>query len=109
MIAYKNFNSLKTGQPVLARELLDNVSEGGWMNEEIYYYDSLENFAYNELTEGWYAALDCGLGRQDFNGAPNPLDYIDLTELGTDLSNSWDDSCHFLSSQNQVLETSHGW
>lgn len=106
MQTYENFSEFQNDYPEVAAQLLEEVDEGGWMNEEIYYYFSLEDYAEYELTEGVY--IDLGLDRMDFRGAPNPMDYIDLKALGNALWNSWDDSVTW-SNGDCVVSTSYGW
>ena len=96
-----NSSDIKT-----AKELLKKVGKGAWQQEEIYYYEDEEEFAEYELTDGWYANMGFD---SDYNGAPNPLDYIDLSGLGDALVRNWDDSCNFRASTGEILTTSCGW
>lgn len=108
MIIYDNFKELIKERADLAVELLDEYTIGEWMNEEIYCYEDLEKFTDYELREGWYASfLENTSG--DFNGAPDPFDYIDLKELGADLAGCWDESCYYRTNTGEVLSTSYGW
>jgi len=102
---YDDFKDLKKDEPELAKELLEKRTKGNWQNYPIYKFECVEDFAYYELTEGWYADIM----PQDFNNAPNPLDYIDLTKLGNALVSVKDDSIYFLASDGEVLETEYGW
>lgn len=79
---YKNYNELLDENNSLASELLNDKGKGKWQVEEIYSHSDIQTFAEYELTEGWY--IDLKIDR-DFNGAPNPLDFIDLEELGMPL------------------------
>lgn len=106
MTMYENFNELKEDYEKLAKKLLSEVGKGDWMDEELYLYPSLSEYAEYELTEGWY--IDCGFDRMDFNGAPNPIDYIDLEAFGEALSNRWDDSCYWTDGE-YVISTGVGW
>lgn len=92
----------------LAKELLEAVGEGAWQQEEIYYYEDVEDYAKYELTEGWYMGVGLELDG-DYNGAPNPMDFIDLVALGDALVESWDSSCNFKSDGEEILTTSYGW
>ncbi|WP_157457033.1 hypothetical protein [Carnobacterium maltaromaticum] len=103
---YRNYNELVENNTKLAVELLDEKGKGNWQKEEIYSHDDIQSFAEYELTEGWYIDLNID---KDFNGAPNPLDFIDLEELGDALVRNWDNSCHFKSINGEILQTSHGW
>lgn len=102
---YDDFKDLKKYEPELAKELLKNKNKGDWQNGIIYKFECVEDFAYYELTEGWYADIM----PQDFNNAPNPLDYIDLTKLGNALVNTEDESLYFFTSDGEILETECGW
>ena len=105
-IILKSYTELFERDEELAKELIEKVGSGEWQENEIYYYEDEEEFAEYELTEGWYA--DLRLDR-DYNGAPNPLDYIDLSGLGNALVRNWDDSCNFRASTGEILTTSCGW
>ena len=105
-IILKSYAELFERDEKLAEELLKKVGNGEWQENEIYYYEDEEEFAEYELTEGWYA--DLRLDR-DYNFAPNPLDYIDLSGLGNALVRNWDDSCNFRASTGEILTTSCGW
>ena len=105
-IILKSYAELFERDEELAEELLKKVGNGEWQENEIYYYEDEEEFAEYELTEGWYA--DLRLDR-DYNFAPNPLDYIDLSGLGNALVRNWDDSCNFRASTGEILTTSCGW
>lgn len=76
-------------------------------NAMLEYYDTLEDFAYYELTEGWY--IDNHLDEQDYHGAPNPIDYIDLEALGEALITRGDESCIYRTEGDQVVTTDWGW
>lgn len=104
---YDNFDDLQANDPSLSKELLEMFDDGEWKNDQLFVYESLEDYAYYELTEGWYA--DKHLDQKDYNGAPNPMDFIDLKALGLQLSRTWDESCHYLTKDNWVVETSYGW
>ena len=103
---YKNYEELLEKNSTAVKELLDVKGNGRWQKEEIYFHSSVESFAEYELTEGWY--IDLNLDR-DFNGAPNPLFFINLEELGEALANAWDDTCNYLTKNGEVLSTSYGW
>lgn len=105
---YDNFTELEKENPSLAKELLEAFDNGEWQKTQLFVYESLEDYAYYELTDGWYAALGM-TGRTDYHGAPDPLDFIDLKALGLQLSRTWDESCHYLTKNNWVVETDEGW
>ena len=106
MTTYNNYNELLEDNYDLALELLEEVGEGDWQKEEIYSHDDVRSFAEYELTEGWYIDMDFD---RDFNGAPNPLHFINLEELGRALVRSWDESVNFESKSGTILQTSYGW
>lgn len=103
---FSEFQELKDFDEKLAEELLKEVGKGDWQKNLIMYYPSIEDYAEYELTDGWYAELDF---ERDFNGAPNPLNHINMTSLGESLSNNWDTSCYFLTREEGVISSSHGW
>lgn len=102
---FEDLEDLKVTYPELAKELLEMFQDGEWVFEELIVYPSLEDYTKYELTDGWYADSF----KDDYNGAPNPFDYIDLDALGDALSRSWDDTINYLSEDNKVVATSHGW
>ena len=52
---YDNFTELKKDNPSLAEELVEEFGDGQWQENQLFVYESLEDYAYYELTEGWYA------------------------------------------------------
>lgn len=102
---YENFEELKEAEPELAKKLLAQVDKGEWMNEGLCIYPDDWEFARYELSEGWYC--DCNFDR-DYNGAPNPFDYIDMDKFARALVNSWDDSCH-VEIGDTIITTGYGW
>lgn len=106
MKTYYNYNELKEDNQELAIELLNKKGAGKWQNDTIYLYDDLTDFAEFEVVDGWYALRHINI---DFNGAPNLFNYIDYERLGEDLQSCWDESCNYLSEDNQVLTTGYGW
>lgn len=69
-------------------------------------YPNVEEYAIYELTDGWYS--DCNFDG-DFNGAPNPMDYINTEHLGEDLIEQVDSSVCQLLPNGKVVTTSYGW
>lgn len=103
---YDDFTEFAKNKPALAKELLKNAGNGSWQNDSVYVYDSLQDFAFYELTEGWYTNSSLNFPPdKDYRGAPNPLAYIDLKGLGLALTQTWDDSCHYRSADNHVITT----
>lgn len=107
-ISYDNFEEFKEIHPDLAEELLNEVDEGDWQNDTLYHYRTLADYAQYELEEGLYSSYG-DLFSQDFHGAPNPIDYVDLDALGEALSDCWDESCYHRFSDDSVISTSYGW
>ncbi|MFT9003087.1 MAG: hypothetical protein ABF991_00085 [Liquorilactobacillus hordei] len=106
MKIFENFKELEESDKILAQELLKEVGEGEWQQDQLYVHDNLSEFTKHELTDGWY--MDNNLDK-DYNGAPDLMNYIDTESLGRDLSERWDISSHFLSEDDSVVETSCGW
>ena len=107
--SFNNFEEFMASHPDVAANLLDSVGEGEWVSHELYYYPSLEDYAEYELTEGWY--IDLNLDNFDFNGAPNPLDYIQMGAFGEALLNSGDESVTWCNWEGdcEVVTTGYGW
>ena len=135
MKIFDNFKELQERYPKLARKLLNDVGRGKWQGDALYVYDGLPDFAEYELTEGWYGSAE--LGQDNYNGAPDPLDfvdpndlgledadelwdwaeyrpvsdiveYIDLEEFGESLTSNWDESCNWTDGS-AVITTGYGW
>ena len=104
---YDDFNELQKDNPSLGRELKEEFGNGEWQKYQLFVYESLEDYAYYQLTEGWY--LDLNLDKRDYHGAPDPLDFIDLKALGQALSEGLDESCCYLANSGAVVESSEGW
>lgn len=135
MKIFDNFKALQEESPKIARKLLNDVGRGKWQEDVIYGYSNISSFAEYELTEGWYGSAE--LGQDSYNGAPDPLDfvdpnsldledddelwewaegrpvsdivdYIDLEGFGRALEINWDESCNWTDGE-VVLTTSYGW
>ena len=105
MEIFNNFKKLMEYDSELAQELLKEKEEGKWQEEEIYYHVTIEDYAEHELYDGWYADIL----NNDYNGAPDPLDFINLKEFGESLANSWDDVTNYKTSHGEVLQTTYVW
>lgn len=106
-IRYKNFEDFRESHPTLAEELLNDVSEGAWQDNELCWYETLSDLAEYEMEDGWYSS--CNIIDQDFGGMPNPLDHIDLNSLGEALSEKWDDGVYYRLSDDSVITTNCRW
>ena len=107
-ISYDNFDEFKDIHPDLAEELLNEVDEGEWQNDTLYHYRALADYAQYELEECLYSSYG-DVFNQDFHGAPNPVDYVDLDALGEALSDCWDESVYHRFSDDSVISTNYGW
>lgn len=110
---YDNFDELmdcdsQTANLLLKKLDLDesDIGKEAWMNEQLIVYPNVEEYAIYELIDGWYQ--NCNLGGS-FNGAPNPIDYIDLDALGVDLVDADDSTCCQLLPNGKVVTTTYGW
>ena len=70
---------------------MEEFDEGEWACNQLYVYSSLEDFAKYEVEDGWYSNSI----KEDYNGTPNLLDYIDYESLGNALKDNWDNSCYY--------------
>lgn len=102
---YDTFKDLQNSNPKLASELLENIEKGDWINYQLMVYPTYEDFALYELTDGWYIEHNLD---SDYNGAPNPLDYIDLDEFGRELADRSDVSLTIVI-DNVIVQTNYGW
>ena len=105
METFNNFKELMEYDSELAQDLLKEKGKGKWQEEEIYYHVTIEDYAEYELYDGWYADTF----RDDYNGAPDPLDFINLKEFGESLANSWDHGKNYKTSHGEVLQTAYVW
>lgn len=103
---YENLEELREENEELVERLLEEFDEGDWSDNQLYVYPSLEDFAKYEVEEGWYS----GAIKEDYNGAPDLLDYIDYESLGNALKDSWDDSCYYYDEETDyVVSTAYGF
>ena len=105
MEIFNNFKELMEYDSELAQDLLKEKGEGKWQEEEIYYHVTIEDYAEHELYDGWYGDIL----NNDYNGAPDPLNFINLKEFGECLANSWDDGTNYKTSHGEVLQTTYVW
>lgn len=94
---------------LLLKELGLDESDIGtkpWMDDVLMVYPDVEEYAVYELVDGWYMNHDLG---GDFGGAPNPLEYINLTDFGGDLIADGDASIVCLLQNGKIVTTSYGW
>ena len=105
MEIFNNFKELMEYDSEPAQELLEEKGKGKWQEVEIYYHVTIEDYAEHELYDGWYADTF----RDDYNGAPDPLDFINLKEFGESLANSWDEGTNYKTSYGEVLQTAYVW
>lgn len=110
---YDNFDELMDCDSQTANLLLNeldlNESDIGkepWMGESLFVYPNVEEYAVYELIDGWYQNHNLG---GSFNGAPNPLEHIDLADFGDDLISTGDTTICRLLPNGSVVTTSYGW
>lgn len=110
---YDNFDELMDCDSQTANLLLkeldldeSDIGKETWMNEQLMVYPNVEEYAIYELIDGWYQNHNLG---GSFNGAPNPIDYIDLDALGVDLVATGDSTCCQLLPNGKVVNTNYGW
>ena len=103
---YDNLEELKQENKELVERLLKEFDEGDWSDNQLYVYPSLEDFAKYEVEDGWYSNSI----KEDYNGAPDLLDYVDFESLGNALKDSWDDSCYYHDEETDcVVSTAYGF
>lgn len=103
---YENLEELREENEELVERLLEEFDEGDWSDNQIYVYQSLEDFAKYEVEEGWCSNSI----KEDYNGAPDLFDYIDYESLGNALKDSWDDSCYYYDEETDyVVSTAYGF
>lgn len=80
---YDNFEQLKEEKPKLAALLLREYDEGDWMNEELYVYPTIQDYARYSLHDGVYMNFTYHLDDElNASSIPNFLDYLDFKKLG---------------------------
>lgn len=102
---YETYEDLRESEPKIYEELSReyDTSEDG---SGLYVYDSLEDFAYYEVTERYL------FGEPDVftDKGPVPLEaYIDFESLGEDLSHITDPTVYFFSTTGKVVENIDGF
>lgn len=105
MKIFNNFVELQAQEPELAEALLKDVEPGDWQANDISYFESKEEFAHYELTDGWYTN---SIPDADYNGAPDPFDFIDLERLCDALIDAWDPTFNWTNGE-AILQTNYGW
>jgi hypothetical protein len=112
-VDYDNFDELMDCDSQTANLLLkeldldeSDIGKEPWTNEQLMVYPNVEEYAVYELIDGWYQNHNLG---GSFNGAPNPIEYIDLTDFGGDLIAEGDASIVCLLQNGKVVTTSYGW
>lgn len=105
MKIFNNFTELQKQKPELAQALLKDVRPGEWQDKDIIYFENKADFAEYELTEGWYTN---SIPDADYNGAPDPFDFIDLERLGDALIDAWDPATNWTDGE-AILQTNYGW
>lgn len=110
---YDNFDALLEGDhqtaTLLLKELDLDESDIGtkpWMDDVLIVYPDVEEYAVYEFVDGWYQNHNLG---GSFDGAPNPIEYIDLTDFGGDLISEGDASIVRLLPNGKVVTTVYGW
>lgn len=110
---YDNFDELMDCDSQTANLLLkelgldeSDIGKETWMNEQLMVYPDVEEYAIYELTDGWYQIHNLG---GSFDVAPNPIEYIDLTDFGGDLIAEEDASVVCLLPNGKVVTTIYGW
>lgn len=110
---YDNFDELMDCDSQTANLLLkeldldeSDIGKEPWMNEQLMVYPNVEEYAIYELIDGWYQNHNLG---GSFNGAPNPIEYIDLDSFGDDLIDTGDSNITRLLPNGKVVTTSCGW
>lgn len=102
---YETYEDLRESEPKIYEELsreYDTDDDGSGL----YVYDSLEDFAYYEVTECYL------FGEPDVftDKGPVPLEaYIDFESLGEDLSHITDTAVYFFSTTGKVVESIDGF
>lgn len=102
---YETYEDLRESEPKIYEEIsreYDTDEDGSGL----YVYDSLEDFAYYEVTERYL------FGEPDVftDKGPVPLEaYIDFESLGEDLSHVSDPTVYFFSTTGKVVENIDGF
>lgn len=105
---YDGLFELQQNDAQLATELLDEYEHDEWVDNQLAVYSSMSDFAYYELTEGWY--IDMKFNDEPlYHGAPNPLNFIDLDALGKRLYQTGDSRIMHLTEDNRIVTTNIGW
>lgn len=110
---YDNFDELMDCDSQTANLLLkeldldeSDIGKETWMNEQLMVYPNVEEYAIYELIDGWYQNHNLG---GSFDGAPNPIEYIDLADFGGDLIAEGDASIVCLLQNGKVVTTIYRW
>ena len=110
---YENFDDFLEGDRQTAMLLLNELGLSieeyaayNWAADYIRVYPSVRDYAIYELTDGWYVEHNFNT---DYNGAPNPMDWIDLESFGRRLVDTGDSGVCKLLPNGKVVTTDYGW
>lgn len=76
---FTSFDELQKKWPILAKDLSKDFDDLDKLTD-ITVYPTPEDYALYELEDGWY--INNHLGDSNYNGAPNPLYWMDLDGFG---------------------------
>lgn len=88
---YVDFEDFRRQRPRLAKQLVDIVGEDYWMEDYIFVYESVAEYAKYEVTEGWYYNILGGF-EDRLSGLANILNYVNFSRFGDDLVKTLDES-----------------
>lgn len=70
--------------------------------DSVIIFEDIEEFAEYELYDGWFA--DAFPHDITINGAPNPIQFVDLEAFGNALSQTWDESSYYITKYGEVVK-----
>lgn len=106
---FKNLNELNKKYPDVTKRLLKYsvIPNGEWTEDEIYVYNSPEDFAHYQIEAGW---LSTSITEHVHPHLPDLREHINFTTLAADFMCTWDDSEHYYDEETgYILTTNNEW
>lgn len=98
---FENFAELKKTFPKLASDMEDSFDDLDELGDSFSVFPTPTDYALYQLQYGWYSEM--GFGYTNFNGAPNPIDWMDLDSFGKRLAETGDPTAVWISSNRKMI------
>lgn len=106
---FKNLDELNIKYPDVTKRLLKYsvIPNGEWTEDEIYVYNSPEDFVRYQVEDGW---LSTSIAENVYPRLPNLREHINFATLAADFMRTWDESEHYHDEETgYILTTNNEW